>query len=112
MKTPFIILAMATTFAIGCTKNEQSTGTPECLSDKIQAFQTECCDQGANVKKYQFQGAPAYLFDPGTCGADMTSEVIDENCNVLGYLGGIAGNTTINGSNFETAQLQATIWQQ
>jgi hypothetical protein len=113
MKIPFIILAMTTTLVIGCTKNEKSKGTtPQCITDKIQAFQIECCDQGANVKQYQFQGAPAYVFDPGTCGADMTSEVIGEDCITLGHLGGIAGNIVINGGSFEAAQLQATIWQQ
>jgi hypothetical protein len=112
MKIPFIILAVATTLAIGCTKTEKSQGTTPCITDKIEAFQTECCDQGANVKKYQFQGATAYVFDPGICGADMTAAVIGEDCSALGYLGGIAGNNVINGSSFDTAQLQATIWQQ
>ena len=51
-----------------------------------------------------------YVFDLGTCGADMTSEVLDENCNTLGFLGGIAGNTKINGDDFGNAKYKSTIW--
>jgi hypothetical protein len=29
----------------------------------------------------------------------MTSEVFDENCNSIGFLGGITGNTKINGED-------------
>jgi hypothetical protein len=51
------------------------------------------------------------VFDPGTCGADMAAEVIDSECNSLGNLGGIAGNTEINGANFSNAILESTIWE-
>ena len=51
------------------------------------------------------------MFDPGTCGADMTSEVIDEDCNSLGYLGGIAGNVQISGTNFSEAVFIKVIWE-
>jgi hypothetical protein len=40
----------------------------------------------------------------------MTSEVLDENCNSLGFLGGIAGNTKINGEDFNNAKLKRTVW--
>mgnify|MGYP000076591706 CR=1 FL=1 len=60
---------------------------------------------------YDFLGEKVYVFDPGTCGADMTSEVIDEDCNSLGFLGGIAGNVEINGANFSEAIARKIIWK-
>ena len=66
---------------------------------------------GANVKQYEFQAKRVYVFDPGSCGADMTSEVFDENCNSIGFLGGITGNTKINGEDFNSAKYKSTIWQ-
>ena len=41
----------------------------------------------------------------------MTSEVIDFECNSLGFLGGISGNTEINAENFENATFESIIWE-
>lgn len=57
------------------------------------------------------QGKTVYVFDPGNCGADMTSEVIDSDCNSLGFLGGISGNFEINGGDFSDAIFQITTWE-
>ena len=63
-----------------------------------------------NVKKYKFQGKTVYVFDQGTCGADFTSAVIDENCNILGYLGGFIGNTKIKNEEFSHAIMLKKVW--
>ena len=85
---------------------------PDCIKHSIRGFRsTTACDEGANVKEYLFQNQLVYVFDPGTCGADMTSEVMDEGCETLGYLGGIAGNTIIKGDSFSGADYQRTIWK-
>ena len=84
--------------------------TPSCITGKINDFHDDACSVGANVKKYIFQNASVFVFDPGMCGADMTSAVLDANCNALGHLGGITGNTSINGEDFGNAELQETIW--
>ncbi len=41
----------------------------------------------------------------------MASEVIDSDCNSLGFLGGISGNTEINGEDFSNAIIQSTTWE-
>jgi len=41
----------------------------------------------------------------------MTSEVADSDCNSLGLLGGIAGNTIINGEEFSNAKFIKTTWE-
>ena len=86
-------------------------GTPPCIKEKILDFETQCCDDGANVKEFKFQGEKVYVFDPGTCGADMTSQVFNENCSSLGYLGGITANNEINGEDFSNADFTVTCWE-
>ena len=99
-----------------CCKNDDhqpddTTGTP-CLDSKVSQFKQDdnLCNTGATVKKYLFQNQFVYVFDLGPCGADFFSEVIDDQCNFLGNLGGIAGNTTINGASFSSAQYISTVW--
>ena len=58
-----------------------------------------------------FQNKLVYVFNPGYCGADLTTEVIDENCAAVGFLGGITGNDSINGVNFYfDAMLEGLVW--
>ncbi len=94
-----------------CKKND--FGLSDCLDDQIKNFKNGdyACTEGANVKEYEFLGEKVYVFDPGICGADMTSEVIGEDCNSLGFLGGIAGNIEINGTNFSEAVFIKVIWE-
>lgn len=95
-----------------CNKLDIEKGTPKCIENKIKDFdKNQACQNGASVKKYTFQGKTVYVFDPGTCGADMAAEVIDSDCNSLGFLGGISGNTEINGENFSNAIFQSTTWE-
>jgi hypothetical protein len=82
----------------------------QCINSKINAFQNECCDQGASVEEYTFQQEQVFVFNMGTCGADLPAYVLTSNCDTLGFLGGIAGNTTINGENFSNASLVGTVW--
>jgi hypothetical protein len=84
---------------------------PPCLNKEIGNFKSENQCVSAKVDEYTFQGKTVYVFDPGTCGADMTSKVVDKNCKVLGHLGGFAGNTKINGESFSTAVLVKTVWK-
>ncbi len=84
---------------------------PTCIKNKIAEFELHCCDKGANVKEYKFQGENVYVFDHGTCGADMTSQVFSEDCISLGYLGGITGNFKIQGEDFGNAEFKTTCWE-
>jgi hypothetical protein len=52
-----------------------------------------------------------YVFDPGTCGADMLAPVYDSECNLIGALSGLMGNILINNIRFDlNAKFQKTIW--
>lgn len=106
MKTIFTFIFI---LSVHACKDSGSSGRPECLDSRLAEFKLNACS-GGSVKQYTFQGADVYVFDPGTCGADMTSEVINESCNTLGYLGGITGNNRIAGEDFSKAVYIRTVW--
>jgi hypothetical protein len=92
-----LLIAVAVT---GCDNIDN--GTPECIVKEIKKFSREHGCDDRSVAEYEFQGKTVYVFSPGTCGADMTSNVFNSGCTLLGTLGGITGNGEINGQNFYT----------
>ncbi|AWV97407.1 DUF6970 domain-containing protein [Arcticibacterium luteifluviistationis] len=83
-----------------------------CLGEKVEAFSKEqTCETNVSIKSYLFQEDLVVVFDPGNCGADMAAEVFALNCERLGLLGGITGNTEINGEDFSNAVFQETVWE-
>ena len=111
MKRALFMIAGCLVFA-ACNKSPHITDGNACIKSKVKQFsKTEACDGSATVKQYTFQGQSVYVFDQGTCGADFAQPVLNAYCDTLGFLGGIAGNGTINGENFyEQAVYVRTIW--
>jgi len=105
------MLLLTTIFFIACGKDEIAKNTPQCIIEKIETLKENSICDDPNVSEYLFQAENVYVFDPGTCGADMQAGVYDENCNALGALGGIAGNTIINGVDFSNAEFKRSIWE-
>lgn len=93
-----------------CQDLFDSPETPKCLGEQISAFDNGATCVDARVLEYEFQGDRVYVMDPGTCGADMPSPVLDFSCKVIGSLGGFSGNTKINGVEFSKARLVKVIW--
>jgi hypothetical protein len=105
----FSLITIGLIVVSSCNKDERET--PTCIWNKITAFDSsfECAE--AKVDKYTFQGETVYVFDPGVCSqADMASEVLNQDCESIGYLGGLIGNQIINGENFSSAHFEETIW--
>ncbi|MCB9261276.1 MAG: hypothetical protein H6607_02715 [Flavobacteriales bacterium] len=104
-----IALFIAQTF-MGCNKVEVEKGTPKSVEERIKIFSksTDCND--AKAEEFSFQGSAVYTLNPGTCGADMSTEVLDSDANVLGLLGGFVGNSKINGVDFSSATFVRTVW--
>jgi hypothetical protein len=103
--------ALICLLALGsCRQLDVPEKAPECIDRKIADFLPETCEEGASVKEYLFRNRKVYVFDRGNCGADMTSEVADDQCKTLGHLGGITGNTQIEGEEFSSATLVRTVW--
>lgn len=104
---PIIMIAAMT----GCEKVEIEKGVPKCVASHIKGFSKYACDDGANVQEFSFQGKTVYVFNRGYCGADLRSEVIDSNCESLGFLWGFSGNSKINGGDFLNATFTRTVWE-
>lgn len=109
MKRLALILLIVSAIS-GCAKLDIENGTPKCVARKIKDFNVSSSCNNAKVDEYVFQGNTVYTFEPGTCGADMTTEVISSDCTSLGYLGGIVGNTKINGEEFSSATFSKNVW--
>jgi hypothetical protein len=93
-----------------CQKKEKEILVSDCIKSKIETFWF--CEQSGAVGQYSFQGQIVYVFDPGTCGADMQAPVYNENCECIGSLGGFAGNNIINGVLFsDNAKFIKNIWK-
>jgi hypothetical protein len=110
-KLSIVLLVVLVSVISCCNKLNIEKGTPKCVKNKIKDFDKSSTCGNANVKEYTFQGNTVYAFEPGTCGADMTTEVISSDCKSLGYLGGISGNTKINGEEFSNATFIKTTWK-
>lgn len=102
-------MLLSATVLIACTT--QKPGIPKCVESEIREYSSSTACGDAKVDEYTFQGKTVYAFGPGTCGADMTTEVMNADCATLGHLGGIAGNTKINGEEFSTAKFVKTVWK-
>ena len=113
MKQALLFILILTAINItSCNKPKIEENTPKCIENLIVNFDKEqTCKEGVNVKKYTFQEKIVYVFNPGECGADMTSEVYDSECNSLGFLGGLSGNTEINGEEFSSSTYISTVWE-
>ena len=111
-KTVFLLTGLVILLSCKVNKSQgKAEETPSCITKAIESFSKGTCEKGINVKEYTFQGISVYVFDPGNCGNDMTSEVFDKNCKSLGYLGGFTGNVKINGEDFSHAIFMKTVWE-
>ena len=110
-----VILLTVVLLSAGCAKtNLNPEGDSDCIVAKIEAYKASKtpCESGKNIYRYDFQGKYVYVFNPGNCGADMMSDVYDDQCNLICGLGGIAGNTICNNEEFSTnATNEILIWE-
>jgi hypothetical protein len=111
----YIFLLTFVLLAVSCEKNNLNPeGESDCMLAKIEAYKASDlpCESGKSIYRYEFQGSYVYVFNPGNCGADMMSDVYDEDCNLICGLGGIAGNTMCNNEEFSTnATNELLIWE-
>ena len=111
MKLFFLLSSALVLYIQTCKKTVNTQDQPSsCLKDKINSFQKQNNCASAHVDEMNFQSKTVYVFDPGNCGADMTKDVINTDCKVIGSLGGITGNTKINSTEFATAKFVQTVW--
>jgi hypothetical protein len=111
MKKYISILILSTLFFPGCEKIDKDAS--DCIRDKVREFaKHKICESGSSVSQYLFKDGNVYVFAEGNCGADLGADVYSESCEKIGYLGGFAGNMTIQGVIFyEEAVFIKTIWE-
>lgn len=96
--------------AFACTKEPESA-VSTCIQDELRIFDENLACTNAIVLRYDFMGNNVYTFDRGDCSYVDSITVYDEECNIMGYLGGYLGNSTISGVDFyQEADLKATVW--
>lgn len=85
-------------------QEKENTSISDCVTTKIEV----AVDKGNDfqVDQYRFQGEIVYVFPANA----SVSEVLKEDCESLGWLGGFTNNQTINGENFSKATFIATVW--
>ncbi len=105
-----LILSFISLALISCNKEEIYNVIPRCINDLITEFKKSASCDDSKVEQYLFQNQVVFVFKPGSCGADMQSEVFDMNCTILGSLGGITGNTEINKEDFANAVFIKTVY--
>lgn len=119
----FVFCLLILSYLLGCKKDDAASaeaehkstcsevGTPACIEEKILSYDENAACDDPSVNEYVFQGNTVFSFEPGTCGADMMAEVYDCECNLLGTLGGITGNTKINDEAFSYAVFVQVVWE-
>jgi len=113
MKRLLLVPLLAFIALTGCSKLDIKPGVPECITKKTKDLNKRTpCDEGASVEEYTFQGKIVYTLYTGDCITDGGTEVIDSDCNTIGYLGGYPGSKEVNGVEFSTnATFIRTIWE-
>lgn len=106
----YSLFCLSLVFLLAFQCDKENNEIPPCINNKIAAFSTEACPTGATIKSYYFQSNTVYVFDFGSCGADMALPVLNNNCDTLGFLGGFIGNTVINNQEFSTAEFVSLVW--
>ena len=94
-----------------CEKSDIAENTPNCIIEKIETLKKNSICNDPSVKEYNFQMKVVYVIGQGSCGADISAGVFDNDCNGIGELGGITGNTIINGEEFSNAEFIRLIWK-
>jgi len=110
-KVKFLLFLSVLALMMACNKLDIEKGTPKSIVNKIKDFDKSAVCDDAKVNEFNFQGNVVYTFEPGSCGADMTTEVVNTDGNTMGNLGGIAGNSQINGEDFSHAVFIKTVWE-
>lgn len=94
-----------------CASKKDAGNYPKALQPIINQFSSAPPCKDAHVDEFEFQGKLVYALVPGTCGADMGTDIFAADGTKLGMLGGFSGKTSINGEDFDKAIFKRTLWK-
>ncbi|HWK59212.1 MAG TPA: hypothetical protein VNQ80_17850 [Parapedobacter sp.] len=108
MKRIAIISALLAVTVSSCSKKENlGDEIPICVRTMISELETDSnVRDGTTVTVYLFQNRHVYVHNIGN-----VAFVYDKKCNMIGLLGGFAGNMEVNGEDFSNARLIREIWR-
>ena len=110
MRLIITLFSLAVLF-FSCNKLEIEKEAPKCIKNEVKAFEKSSTCNEAEVTEHLFHGETLYVFYSGNCGADMGSTVRNIHCEEIGFLGGISGNSEIQGKPFSDATFVRDIWK-
>lgn len=97
MRQSTLFILSIVLFLLSCSDPEP----PACISELITNFQSNQSGcTGATIIKYEFQGSEVYGFTDGSCLNDGGTQIWDEVCEPICFLGGIAGFTMCGDVDF------------
>jgi hypothetical protein len=110
IKNAFLLSALFVEISIvGCNKADEDL--PSCIQDEIDGREKIGEIHLSSVQKYELNSKEVYVVNYEG-GADFQSPVLDDQCNTVCALGGIAGNDECDGVKFsEEAKLIETVWE-
>ena len=109
-KLNIFLVVLIAIFSVGCS--DDFGDVPECIKDEINEFKKGSCEEGSSVRLYEFQEEEVYVFDFQNCYADGASNVVTNECEILGVLGTEAGIDGVSGVVFfENATLIRVVWE-
>jgi len=82
---------------------------PDCLQESIDAaLNREPTSPGSYIKKWLFEQQEVYEINMQQGFADGMTSIVDENCELICSIGGIAGFVC---DGFDQAEFIETVWQ-
>jgi hypothetical protein len=111
----FLYFFFISVILFGCTDNDDKTKYPECIKSGIEIFLANYptppnTGYRASVEKYSYKGGIIYVTDFSPGFPDGSSAVVNEKCEVICSLGGIAGNK-FDCVDWNTAIFLETVWK-
>jgi hypothetical protein len=95
--------------SFNCEDDDDNVIFPECLQESIDVgLNQEPTNPRATIDQYKFNGEEVYLINLQNGLEDGMSIVVDENCEEICAIGGIAGLVC---EGFDNAEFLRTVWK-
>jgi hypothetical protein len=83
---------------------------PPCIETSTKERVKEVTNVNAVVLEYEFQNQLVYVYDLDPDNADSKADILNTDCQSIGYLGGLERNREVNGEDFSSAVFKRKVW--
>lgn len=113
MKNLVLSLSLISLIFFSSCDKEDFKALPQCIQDEINSPDRVCPGDKMTVHSFFFQGETVFILTKDQCIADGGVSVVNQNCDTLCFLGGIAGLTTCQGEEFyQVATDEELVWEE